>query len=360
MSKRLSSPNADEARKILDDLWSEIMTEDTVETKPTIDTLIDSSSVSIRFCLPTQLLGKLTDAKLDCLCIQKGDGESESMWDPRGFSAKVIVPWVMANQNVLGTSSDPYVSKPLRKPRLEENPGAVKQKEDWVLLYKILEKVEKADDADFTRQVMEETLRSIKRKLAENTFEYVIPERISLEQTLSIIARFLNEGSGGDRGLSVAAALFETFGKFFGLYSNVNRHVINASDTSTGATADIECLDEHGKLKLAVEVKERSLTLTDVKAGLIKARKESLQEFLFNAPSIKTSDFEDIFNIFDKTWASGTNLYQLSLGDLIRVGLTLTGEEGRKDFIENVGNQLNEYNTQPKNRQRWKELLEEI
>ena len=128
---------------------------------------------------------------------------------------------------------------------------------------------------------------------------------------------------------------------------------------STGLVADIECINA-GNLCLAIEVKERNLTLTDVKGAVQKVRKSSIQEFLFNAPKINPAEEGVIDAQFAKTWASGTNLYQLSIDELIKVGLTLTGESGRKDFIENVGHQLNEYNTQPKNRQRWKTLLEEI
>lgn len=360
MAKRHISPDTVAARNILNALWKDVLAEDDLTTQAEFDQLIDSSLVAIRYALPTQLLGKVTDGKLDCLCLQKGKSEGDSFWDPRTLAKKVVAPWVIAHQKVLGSSVEPYVGNPLRVPRLQSDPGSVRGRSDWIGLYKILNAVEEKGDPDFTLQALRLTLRSIKRKLTENSFEFVIPERISLEQTRQTVTRFLNEASGGDRGLSVAAALFKTFGKFFGIYSDVTRHMINASDASTGATGDIECYDENGNLKLAVEVKERSLTLTDVKAGLIKARKESLQELLFNTPTIKTDETSDIADLFEKTWASGTNLYQISIDELIKVGLVLTGEAGRRNFLENVGAQLNEFNTQPKNRQRWKVLLEEI
>lgn len=353
-------PDSDIARQLLNDLWLAVLAEEDYDLDPVIDALIESSSVSIRFSLPTQLLGKLADSKVDSRCLQKGDGSHESMWDPRGFATKVIVPWVSENQNVLGTSTDPYVSKPLRKPRLEADPGNVKNKEDWKSLYAVLDEVETNNSEDFTRERLLQTLRSVRRKLTESIFEYFVPERISLDQTQSLVNAFLAEGSGGDRGLSVAAALFETFGKFFGLYSEVRREVINASDSSTGLTADIECIDDEGNLKLAIEVKERNLTLTDVRSAILKARQSEIREFLFNSPRTNAAEQSEIDELFERTWASGTNLYRLSIDELIHVGLTLTGEDGRKDFLKNVGDQLNRYNTQPTNRQRWKILLESI
>lgn len=360
MPEKSISPSSDIAKQLLDELWSIVTQEECGETDSDIDRLINSRFVSIRYCLPTQLLGKLTDDKLDCLCLQKGSGEDDSLWDPRGFASKVIVPWVSENQSVLGTSTDPYVSKPLRKQRLEVEPENVKGKEEWYLLYKVLSDVEEKNSQEYTRLKMLQTLRSIHRKLTELDFIYYIPERISIEQTERLVTNFLSESSGGDRGLSVAAALFETFGKFFKLYEAVKRNVINAPDQSTGLAGDIECIDKDGNIKLVIEVKERNITLTDVRSSILKARKISLKELLLNAPGIIQSEEKQVSDLISKTWASGTNIYRLSIKELLKVGLSLTGEIGRRDFIKNIGNQLNRYNTQPVNRKRWKDLLEEI
>lgn len=360
MAEKGVSPNPELARKLLDELWQIVSQEKDAETDQNIDKLIGSDFVSIRFCLPTQLLGKLTDPKLDCLCLQKGSGGSDSLWDPRSFSNKVIVPWVSENQSVLGTSTDPYVSKPLRKARIEENPGNVKGKEEWILLYQVLNEVESRNSKEYTRLCMLQTLRSIHKKLSELVFKYYVPERISIDQTEKLISTFLSEASGGDRGLSVAAALFQTFGKYFQIYREVKRRAINASDQSTGLSGDIECIGEDGKLKLIIEVKERNLTLTDVRSAILKAQSVTLRELLFNSPGTNQSESKEITDLISKTWAAGTNLYRLSIEELIRVGLSLTGEAGRKDFLENIGKQLDTYNTQPRNRKRWKELLEEI
>lgn len=204
------------------------------------------------------------------------------------------------------------------------------------------------------------TLRSMYTKLVELDITYVVPERISLDQTIELIQSFLSESSGGDRGLSVATALFETFGEFFGLYSKVNRYAVNASDESTGMAGDIECIGHDGKLKLAIEVKERNLTLTDVKLAVLKARKFSLGESLLNVPGTDPTEKSEINVVIDKTWAAGTNLYRIDIEELIKVGLFLTGEEGRKSFLRNIGDQLDTFGTQPTNRVRWRQLLQNL
>lgn len=361
MAERVVVPEPAKSRDMLDKLWNQVLEESQdVPTDPTTDKIIGSRFVSIRYCLPTQLLGKLADHSLDCLCLQKGDGSNPGAWDPRSFCNKIIVPWVSENQSVLGSSTDPYVSKPLRKPRLEVSPENVKGAKEWQLLYRFLEQVESRNNGEYTRERFLDTLRSIKGQISVLAFEYIIPERVSLEHISMIVEKFLSESSGGDRSLSVAAALFETVGVFFGLFSKVKRHVINAADSATGSTADIECFGEGGILKLAVEVKERSVTLTDVRSAISKARRCSLKELLFNAPSFEHSEEPEIRELLDRTWASGTNLYRLSIGELIRVSLSLAGEEGRICFLQKVGEHLDRYNTQPVNRQRWKELLESL
>ncbi len=339
--------NYDQSRSLLDELWESVLSETGGEVSEEINRLIRSKLVAIRYSLPTQILGKLSNHGLDALSTQKGDGSDKSAWDPRSFASSVIVPWVTENQNVLGTSSDPYVSNPLRRSKIKADAGNVRGKADWLSLYEILNDIQTTNDPDYTRERFLEVLRAIRKRLAELSFEYYIPERISIEQTLKVVGKFLAESSGGDRALSVAAALFMTFGNSFDLYSEVVRHVINASDRSTGLSADIECKDENGEVLLAVEVKERDLTLMDVKIGIRKARRGSISEYLFNSPRTKSADESEITNLIGKTWNSGTNLYRFSIDELIRVGLALAGEKARRDFLGNVGEQLNAYNTQP-------------
>ncbi len=356
-------PNPAEARKVIDDLWSTVTEEEQLEIDDEIDLLIHSKFVGIRFSLLTQLVGKATDPKLDCLCLQKGKTGDESCWDPRTFAQRAIVPWMDEYESVLGKSRDPYVSNPLRKNRLEEKPSKVKSKQEekeWILLYKVLHEVQKRNSEDFTQERLLATLRSIHKLLSGLRFEYYVPERVSINQTQKAIDEFLSESSGGDRGLSIVAALFQTFGKFFHIYKEVRRYVINASDTSTGLSGDIECIGSDDEIKLAIEVKERNLALTDVRSAILKARKFSLRELLFNTPGTDPTQENEIKDLIDKTWASGLNVYRLSIDELMKAGLSIIGEEGRKDFLVNIGKQLDTYNTQPANRKRWKDILQAI
>jgi len=362
-TRRKTSPDPETGRDILEREWTRVLEEPASERlkfPPEISSLVGCRFVSIRYALPVQILGKVVDGNLNCLCLQKSETDDDSRWDPRTFANKVVVPWVSANQNVLGTSADPYVGKPLRRPNIESDPGDVKGGAEWRLLHSVLREIEDANAPEFTRLRFTETLRAICKKMSELDFDYVVPDRISMESVERLVEKFLSEQSGGARALSVAAALFCTFGKFFGICSDVRRNVINASDGSTGMAGDIECMGPDGSAKLAVEVKDRLLTLVDVESSVLKAKKASLNELLFNAPGNVASDDEGIKKYARRMWSMGMNVYSLSISDLVRVGLPLAGESSRTDFLANIGRQLDEYNTQPGDRKRWKELLERI
>lgn len=352
-------PDPIEATKLLTELWHDVLNEPEYQTDPDIDELIDCGFVSIRFCLPTQLLGKLACHACDALCLQKGDG-SDGKWDPRSFCQKTIVPWNKENEHVLGDSSDPYVSKPLRRERLEADPKNVKGRKYWESLYDLLADVQESDDPALTKEIFLKTLRSIRKKLEAQTFEYPVPPRISAGQTIDLVQSFLSEASGGDRALSVVAALLQATSAKLDLCEEVRREAINAADNATGMAGDIECISKDGQIRFAIEVKDKHLTLLEVKSSINKARKAGLRELIFSSKGINPAEKEEIAQLLDKSWASGTNVYALDTLDMIKTVLPFLGEDGIRLFVELVGRQLDEFNTQPNNRIRWKELLESL
>ena len=360
--KRNVSPDRNEARRILQELWIIVLNDESLTAPARVRELVNSDQTAIRFCLPTQLLGKLTDNRLDTLCLQKKKDEPEGTgrWDPRGFATQVVVPWNRENQNVLGPSSDPYVSNPLRRPRADFGLDQMADREQWEKLGLVLQEIETASDIVKTKTVLLEVLGAIRDRLRDLTFSYVSPERISLTQVERLVARFLSEKSGGDRGLAIAAALFETIKERLNLYKEIRRNVINAADAATKSVGDLECIGHNGNLVLAVEVKERRIGDDDVHIAIGKAREFAVRELIFCCDGVAPADREAVEKTFADAWASGTNLYQLSIGDLMKGILPLVGEQGIKSFVIQVGIQLDKFSTQPRHRKAWKSLLDAL
>jgi len=135
-------------------------------------------------------------------------------------------------------------------------------------------------------------------------------------------------------------------------------NILNANNESFGQSADLECVDENGEIVMAVEVKDRALSLSDVEGTITKTRNQEIREVFFTAPRIETTDVAKIEKRIATAFASGQNLYALDFLDLARTVLALGGERMRKLFLQKVGDHLDTWNTQPSHRQAWKLLLE--
>ena len=111
---------------------------------------------------------------------------------------------------------------------------------------------------------------------------------------------------------------------------------------------------------MAVEVKERTLTLTDVEGTLRKGRQRKIKDIFFSTPGVRDDDKPAIEERIKRAFASGQNLYVFDFFDLARSVLALGGEPIRFTFTKQVGEHLDVWNTQPVHRQAWKRLLESL
>jgi hypothetical protein len=359
-------------RELLEAHWTAVVADadssldfqyvDDVRLREGIHTSINHKNVSYRFCLPIQLLGKITNPTLDCLRLQKRKGDLNDIngWDARSVGSKVVARFNQEQENILGSSSDPYVGNPMRIPRMERNDQSKKDLKGWNTLVEILEKVESQNNSKFTETIFRQVLLEMFRRQKSLHFAYPLPPRISLENVISIAKRFLEEKSGGDRSLALCGAIFDTIGIHFGLYSKVDRARINASDKSTGQVADLECINQENKVVLAVEVKDRILTLTDLEGTLQKCRQRKIKDIFFTAPGVKKNDLPAVGERISRAFASGQNVYVFEFFEFARSVLALGGETIRSTFLQKVGEHLDTWNTQPSHRQAWKKLLEEI
>jgi hypothetical protein len=364
--------NTKRAEELLEMHWQAVVAE--ASAKPDIEYVTDETlrqaihaslnnkKVAYRFCLPIQLLGKLTNPLLDCLRLQKkkGDRSDVTGWDARSLGSKVVAPFNQKQENVLGTSSDPYVGNPMRIPRMVRDDRSKKDVAGWNTLVDVLEQVESRGNADFTKAVFRQVLLEMFRRQKSLRFAYPLPPRISLEGALSLARKFLEQKSGGDRSLALSGALFDAIGIHFGLYAKVDRARINASDEATGQVADLECVNAEGKTVLAVEVKERRLTLTDVEGTLRKCRQRKIKDIFFAAPGVKGDEQSSLEERIARAFAGGQNLYVFDFFDFARSILALGGEPIRVTFLQKVGEHLDLWNTQPSHRQAWKNLLESV
>ncbi|NLI97101.1 restriction endonuclease, SacI family [bacterium] len=354
----------EKCRSILDKEWNHVVKAEghlkitlPEKIKEAVKRAINSDTKSYRYVLPTQLLAKLADSSLDSKCLQASRG-GKGAFDARSVCHDVVVPFDQANECVLGGSPEPYVNNPLRRPEVTSKyRHQQKDKAGWDDLSFILQEVESKNDPVLTLALLQAVLAEIYQRLSQVKVTYSVPKRISLAQADNLIQNFIRYGAGGDRVLSLTTALLRTAGKLFSLYAEVRRLNINASDASSGLVADIECLDKNGEIALAVEVRDKQLTISQVQAKMPKVRSHSVSELLFIAQKgIAGEDISKIESLRDKEFASGQNIYIFSLTEFAPVLLTLFGEKGRREFLEEVGKVLDSHST-IKDRRDWAELL---
>ena len=353
-----------EAAEWLESTWQAALVAAPNEPDVTIDGLCESPLVSIRYALLTQLLGKHADHRRDALCLQRGPAEGaieDGRWDPRSFCTAVVVPWVQTNDNVLGSSPDPYVNKPLRRRRLDDWSVALRGRTTWENLVALLSDVQAKDDRSHTEAVLRRCVNGIVRRYAKLNIAYAVPNRISAVQCESALAQFIEDASGGEAPLIAATALFRIIGGRFSLFDSVSRQGINEADSATGASGDIQCSrGDPPEMVLSVEVKDRALTLVELNSSITKARQAGVTELLFAAPALAQADEANAEKRIHEEWAQGTNVYRLSLAELLRVALALAGEEARVILFREIGNEINATATQPALRTRWAEILDGI
>lgn len=323
------------------------------------DSLKDSTDKTYHYVLPTQLVSKVTNPKLNAACLQEGAGVKGS-FDPRTVCKRVIVPFDRTQlDGALGRSPDPYVNNPVRVPLLTKAGRKSKSNpEMWDKLCDVVQAVE-ANDEEFSKTLFRQVLLEIYRKLGTTGVKYDVPLRSSLAQVVDAIEQFSRETSGGDRPLALTAALFQTFGKYFKIFEpDVRRGKITASDESLGQVADIECCDREGEIVFAIEVKDKTITVSDLEEKLAKTREKGIKEVFF-VSGRGNREGEGVPERVAKEFAAGQNLYVFTMAELSRAILALAGEEARRDFLVYVGQQLDSH-SETKHRLAWKKILHEI
>lgn len=282
-------------------------------------------------------------------------------FDARTVAHEVIVPFDQANHRVLGGSGEPYVNNPLRCPAvIERYRNQQKNKKDWDNLIAVLDAVEATKSPAFAMQVFDQILAEIYRLLANVQVVYATPNRVSLRQTLDLISQFMAIKSGGDRIEAVCTALFKAIAVVFGVFDDVRRQKVNAADAPSGMGADIECWFKD-KLALLVEVKDGSLTLTQLDSKLDMARVKRISEILFLAEKgIGLPEQAQVEDRIKAEFTSGQNVYVSNFLSFSTGILILLGEKGRVAFLSFVGPELDKANSSIIHRRTWAQLLKTV
>ncbi len=249
---------------------------------------------SLRYALLTQSLAVYVCPDIDALALQAGAsvGPGRIAIDARSFCKKVIVPFEREYlSGILGASQDPYVSKPLRRPRIDPE-APVKNRSAWKALYRVLAYINEPTDAEARRARAEEVLLAIFHKL-RSTFHKISPpadlskREIPLERLLDLVRAFLHEQSDlGARPQYTVYAFLRAFNEIAKVYGRLEVSKATEADEARRRLGDIVIYDQRGKVKLVLSV-THWLDEHKLQEEVDKARQHGIREMVVVATRIE-------------------------------------------------------------------------
>lgn len=358
--------HAEKGLDLIHKAWSEANGELTFEVDKAfaaiVDAVFDATETGYKKAIIIQAAGKAADPSLDAQAMQKGDG-TENSWDAREFAKQVFVKWNQDANEPFSHSGDPYVSNPYRVPRFDETQRLQRKRPvefDKTLL--VLEHLNATDDVEKAYCNLVEILLGLKRWIADKDVKYPLPKRASLKQTLKAVDEFLAAKSGGTRLQAVVAAMFQTLSSAGLQIVDVASGHVNSADTSAKKAGDVTFSTDTASF--AAEVKDRPLNEAEVMASVNKARIADASDLMFivRAKNLFDSGFDgDAFDaICVSQFSSGLNIYLERFENFSRVCLSLVGEDGRRSFLEEVGNSLAEQNAEISHKWAWSNIVKAL
>lgn len=324
-----------------------------------VDSVFDGQETGYKKAIIIQAAGKAADPLLDAQAMQKGSGSDQS-WDAREFAKQVFVKWNLDAKEPFTHSGDPYVSNPYRIPRFDETQRAQRRRRvefDNTLL--VLEQLNATDDAKKAYTNLVEILLGLKRWIADKDVNYPLPKRASLDDTIRAVDLFLTVKSGGSRLQAVVAAMFKSLAiSGFQILDIASGHV-NSADKSSKKAGDVTFQRQDSSF--AAEVKDRPLNEAEVSASIDKARVAAASDLMFivraNSPFEPGFSEDEFAAICSAQFSSGLNVYLQNFDNFASVSLSLIGEEGRRSFLEEVGNSLADQKADISHKWAWSDIV---
>jgi hypothetical protein len=308
-----------------------------------ISSIIRGKTVSYRYALLTQLLAKVVDPNVNALVLQKS-AKTSGAFDARSFCKETVIKFERNYLgNILGGSSDPYVSKPLRHKMISlEIIEEIKDKEGWKALYDVLKKVEDKRDVEFARNILKQALLEVRKLQAEvwASMQIYISRPPTLTELVNAINEFLAKPSEGARVQALVYALLRVINDRIKAFKEIRAAKSTVPDKYAGKVTDVECISENGKVEIGVSVTE-FLDDNKLEEELNKCVGKGVSKLILIAHRINLSQGAQAkLDDFMKT-----NKIDVVIEDLtgfVKISTTLLNSKMRSDLIKEIAEALKE------------------
>lgn len=257
------------------------------DIKPAIDFILHGKNcLTYRYILFTALVAKATTDDVDIMSLQASDDAAGS-YDARSFCKNVIFPFQreFLGDALDGSNEDPLVNNPGRHPRIQATNKSASgdPRRALDLLCEYLPRIKTSEDAQCCLDYFISCCLEIAASKQEQAADY---EAAIMTSDIFAARRFMDElldkNFGGAALLIVASSVFSVIFSPQEGYGVVP-HPVNQSGASSKQMSDLDIFDADGFPFLAIELKDKPFTETEVKKAAQAAFAHGAPALLFIA-----------------------------------------------------------------------------
>lgn len=361
------SVNKEKANKILQTEWDYIeehQNEDFLDPAihkqqiQQIKEVIHGKQLTYRYILLTSALAKVVNPSIHYRVLQKGS-KLQGAYDARSLAHGVVVPFEKSHGERFGGSNEPFLNRPARYPEFDLS-NRDRNRDAQRRLYYLLEKcqVYSTKDKTLPKAVLRQVLKEMFSLQPTKLEFHVPPVQISLQATVQIVDEFLRVSGSGERLVAVCAAAFASMYQMVGERLQVRAYPANWPDKFAKTAGDIEFYI-NGKIVKAAESKDKPISESDVMHCQMKAKRHGITEYIIlNGAGMIAEDKLPINKFIKSQLKEGINLYLLDVPQQLFSYFVYLGEQGRRLFLNKVGNYLNEIKATRGNKKAWQRLID--
>lgn len=267
--------------------------------------LTGKNCLTYRYILLTALVAKATNPNIDILSLQAGD-DSQGAYDARSLASRVVFPFQrdFLEDALDGSNEDPLVNNPGRHPRLSKKNKSAGGDPKRALFF-LCDELPKVADQATARECLDyyifKCLGIAEAKRNQSAAYSTAIITIDVFSARRFLDELLDKNFGGLALLLVANSIFSiTHSRDKGF--EVIPHPVNQSGATGGQIGDIDIRTKDGTPYLAIELKDKPFTSTEVAKAAETAYKRGTPAMLFVAGRASTLT-DEVRRYFDETKA---------------------------------------------------------
>lgn len=364
MSRSSQSVDNAEAQRTLNREWNRVLNDDEHDylddskAAQKIHEVLNGSQLTYKYILVTNVIAKAVNPDIHYRAMQ-AQWDHPGAYNARSLGHAVLVEWEKAHGERLGGSNEPFLNKPARYPSFSME-NSYRSEDAHARLYDLLERLEaKTESGEIDpKDILRHTLYEISQ-LSPNTIDYDPPASdLPYADLHQQVSQYIESSGGGERLASVTAGVMKAYyGHTDGGEWNIEAENANVPDEFSNAAGDVEVFSED-ELVRAIEVKDKPAERSDIQHAITKARQNELSEYLFVVGQGWRNDDEHhaaLAEIDD----TNVELILVDPADLLGI-LKFVEGAGRRQFVEAVGEFLNEMRADEVNKEDWEDVVNSV